>query len=189
MVAIPVDVDPKEGKADATVDLAGKPEFAVSNGQGKVFVNLVDKDKVAVIDTKKMSVTDKWSVAPGKQPVAMSMDHKKNRLFVGCRNQKLVVMDANDGRVLANLPIGAGVDSTQFVDGTAFASCSDGTLSVVRETSGDEFELVQTLKTAPRAKTMAVDEKTGTIYLPTADGDRRSPVPGSFKVLVVERRK
>src|SRR5262249_30449141 len=88
MVSIPVDVDPKEGKANATIDLGGKPEFAVSNGQGKVFVNLVDKDKVAVIDTKTMSVIDKWPVAPGRQPVAMSMDRKKNRLFIGCRNQK-----------------------------------------------------------------------------------------------------
>src|SRR6476620_9389766 len=98
-------------------------------------------------------------------------------------------MYANDGRILSHLPIGVGVDSTQFVDGTAFASCGDGTLAVIRENADGEFRLVQTLKTAPRAKTMAIDETTRTIYLPTADGDRKSPVPGSFKVLVVEPRK
>lgn len=101
----------------------------------------------------------------------------------------MVVMSADDGHVLAELPIGAGVDATAFFRGAAFASCGDGTLTVIRETSPEKFNVVQTVKTAPRAKTMAVDGKTGTIYLPTADGQGRSTVPGTFRVLVVERAR
>ena len=91
-------------------------------------------------------------------------------------------------KVLANLPIGGGVDGTAFSGGTAFASCGDGTLTVIRETSPGKFEDVQTVKTAPRAKTIAVDGRTGKIYLPTADGQGRTTTPGSFKVLVVEQK-
>jgi DNA-binding beta-propeller fold protein YncE len=186
MVSVPANVDVKDGKANATVDLGGKPEFAVSDGQGKVFVNLVDKDKVAVIDTKEMKVIDKWTVAPGGKPVSMAMDRSAKRLFVGCRNQKLIVLSAADGKVIAELPIGAGVDATAFRNGVIFASCGDGTLSVIREASSGKYEVSQVVKTAPRAKTMAIDDKTGTIYLPTAEGQGRSITPGSFKVLVVE---
>ncbi len=186
MVSIPTNVDVKDGKANAMVDLGGKPEFAVSDGHGKVFVNLVDKDKVAVIDTMAMKVNDKWPVAPGGRPVSMAMDRTAKRLFVGCRNQKLIVMSAKDGKVIADLPIGAGVDATVFRNGTVFASCGDGTLSVIRETSPEKYEVAQVVKTAPRAKTMAINERTGTIYLPTAEGQGRSIIPGSFKVLVVE---
>ena len=87
MIAVPADVDPKDGKASASVDLGGKPEFAVSDGRGKVFVNLVDKNEVAVVDTKAMKVIAKWPVAPAAQPVGMSMDANGKRLFVGCRSQ------------------------------------------------------------------------------------------------------
>ena len=187
MIAIPVDVDPKDGKASASLDLGGKPEFAVSDGHGKVFVNLEDKNEVAVVDTKAMKVLAKWPVAPATQPVGMAMDRKGKRLFVGCRSKKMVIMSAEDGRVLADLPIGAGVDATAFLRGTAFASCGDGTLTIIRETEPGKFEVAQTLKTAPRARTMAVDPKTGNIFLPTADGKGRSITPGSFRVLVVER--
>jgi DNA-binding beta-propeller fold protein YncE len=187
MVAIPADVDAKDGKASATVDLGGKPEFAVSDGQGTVFVNLVNKNEVAVVDTKAMKVTAKWPMEPGAQPVGMSMDRSGKRLYIGCRSKQMVIMSATDGHVLADLPIGDGVDATAFLNGTAFASCRDGTLTVIRETSPEKFEVVQTVKTAPRAKTMAVDARTGTIYLPTADGQGRSQTPGSFKVLVVAK--
>jgi DNA-binding beta-propeller fold protein YncE len=186
MVAVPANVDPKDGKASATVDLGGKPEFAASDGNGKVFVNLVDKDKVVVVDTKAMKVIDKWPVAPGGKPVSMAMDRNAKRLFIGCRNQKLIVMSSEDGKVIADLPIGAGVDATVFRNGLVFASCGDGTLPVIHETSPGKFEVAKVVKTAPRAKTMAIDETSGTIYLPTAEGQGRSVTPGSFKVLVVE---
>jgi DNA-binding beta-propeller fold protein YncE len=188
MVAIRPDVDPKDGRVSATVDLGGKPEFAASDGHGTVFVNLVDKDEVAVVDSKAMKVIAKWPVAPAKQPVGMSIDPAKKRLYVGCRSKNMVIMSAEDGHILADLPIGDGVDATAFREGTAFASCRDGTLTVIRETAPGKFEVMQTVKTAPRAKTMAVDAKTGTIYLPTADGQGRSITPNSFRVLVVRQK-
>ncbi len=185
MVAVPADVDPTSGTASASVELGGKPEFAVSDGKGKVFVNLVNKNEVVVVDTKAMQVTARWPVSSATQPVGMSMDAIKKRLFVGCRSRQMVIMSAENGHVLGDLPIGAGVDATAFVDGTAFASCGDGTLTVIREPTPDKFEVVQTVKTAPRAKTMAIDAKRRRIYLPTADGQGRSLTPGSFKVLVI----
>ena len=185
MIAVAADVDPKNGRASASLDLGGKPEFAVVDGAGKAFVNLVDKNEVAVVDTKEMKVVAKWPVTPAAQPVGMSMDLEKKRLFVGCRSKKMVIMSADDGRVLADLPIGAGVDATAFLGGTAFASCGDGTLTVIREPKAGTFEVAQTLKTVPRAKTMAIDTKTGDIFLPTADGKGRAVTPGSFRVLVV----
>jgi DNA-binding beta-propeller fold protein YncE len=193
MVPIAPDVDPKAGQADAAVQLAGKPEFLVADGRGKVFINLVDKDQVAVVDTKTMKVVDKWPTTPGGSPVGMSMDTEHRRLFVGCRKpQKLIVMSADDGKVLADLPIGAGVDATQFDNGYVFASWRDGTLTVAKETSPGKFQVLQDLKTRPGAKTMAVDSSTHTIYLPTAEfrkeTDARSrPIAkeGTFMVVVV----
>jgi DNA-binding beta-propeller fold protein YncE len=193
VVPIAPDVDLKTGQADAAVRLGGKPEFLVADGQGKVFINLVDKDQVAVVDTKAMKVVDKWPTAPGGSPVGMSMDTEHRRLFVGCRKpQKLIVMSAEDGKVLADLPIGAGVDATQFDNGYVFASCRDGTLAVAQETSPGKFEIVQNLKTRLGAKTMAIDSTTHTVFLPTVEfgkqTDARSrPIakPDTFMVVVV----
>jgi DNA-binding beta-propeller fold protein YncE len=191
LIPLSPDVDPKSGNADAAVNLGGKPEFLVADGQGKAYINLVDKNQVAVIDTKTMKVVDKWSTTPGGSPVGMSMDQKHRRLFIGCRNpQKLIVMSADNGKVLADPAIGPGVDATQF-DGNAFASCSDGTLAVAGETSPGEFEIVQTVKTQQGARTMGSDPTTHTLYLPTAEFEpatgqqRPKPKPDSFMVLVV----
>jgi hypothetical protein len=186
-------VDPKAGQADAAVSLGGKPEFLVADGKGKVFINLVDKDQVAVVDTKAMKVVAKWPTAPGGSPVGLSMDAAHGRLFVGCRKpQKLIVMSTEDGKVLADLPIGAGVDATRFDNGYAFASCRDGSLAVARETSPGKFEIVQDLKTRPGAKTMDVDPKTHAVFLPTAEFGEQTdargrpvPKPDTFMVLVV----
>jgi hypothetical protein len=117
------------------------------------------------------------------------MDRAGRRLFVGCRSNQMVIMSADDGHTLGELPIGSGVDGTAFFNGTAFASCSDGTLTVIRETTPSKFEVVQTVKTAPRAKTIAVDARTGKIYLPTAEFQGRTITPGSFKVLVVAQKQ
>ena len=197
LVPISADVDPAGGKADAPIKLGGKPEFLVADGRGKAYVNLVDKDQVAVVDTKDLKVLDRWSTSPGGGPVGLSIDREHRRLFIGCREpQKLIVMNADDGKVLADLPIGAGVDATRFDDGCIFASCRDGTLAVARETSAGKFEIVQTVKTQPGAKTMDVDPATHTIFLPTAEfGDgkdargRPAPKPDSFMVLVVRPTK
>jgi DNA-binding beta-propeller fold protein YncE len=192
VVPISPDVDLKTGQADPPVDLGGKPEFLVADGQGKAYINLEDKDQIAVVDTKAMKVVAKWPTSPGGSPVGMSMDRAKRRLYIGCRKpQKLIVMSADDGKVLADLPIGAGVDATRF-DGDAFASCRDGTLAVARETSQGKFEIIQNVATPKGARTMDVDPTTHTLYLPTAEfgppvegQNRPQAKPGSFMVVVV----
>jgi hypothetical protein len=195
-VVIPIlpDVDPQNGKADAAIKLDGKPEFLAADGQGKVYINLEDKDQVAVVDTKTMKVVNRWPTAPGGAPVGMSMDREHHRLFIGCRKpQKLIVMNAEDGKVIADFPIGAGVDATRFDNGYIFASCRDGTLAVVHEKSADKFELIQTVTTRPGAKTLDVDPTTHLLYLPTAElgkeQDERGrpiPKPDTFMILVVQ---
>ena len=193
MVPISPDVDPKSGSADPAVELGGKPEFLAADGKGRAYVNLEDKDQVAVIDTKTMKVVAKWSVAPGGSPVGMAMDRENRRLYIGCRKpQKMIVMDADSGKILADLPIGAGVDATQFGGGDGFASCRDGTLTVVRETAPGTFSVAQTVQTKLGAKTMALDPSTQTIYLPTADfatggTGRPAAKPDTFQVLVVKK--
>ena len=190
------DIDPRSGKTDAAIDLGGKPEFLAAD-EARIYVNLVDKNQVAVVDSKTMKVIDKWSTAPGGNPVGMAIDPAKHRLFVGCRNpQKLIVMSTENGKVLADLPIGAGVDATAFFDGYAFASCRDGTLAVALENARGKFQIVQTVNTKPGAKTMGVDPTTKTIYLPTAEqtnqpGVRGRPSfkPDSFMILVVKLSK
>jgi hypothetical protein len=194
LIPISPDLDLATGKADAAVQLGGKPEFLAADRQGKAYINLVDKDQVAVVDTKTMKVLNKWPTTPGGSPVGMSMDPARRRLFIGCRKpQKLVVMSADDGKVLADLPIGAGVDATKF-DGDVFASCADGTLTVARETAPGEFQVVQTVHTPRGARTMGIDPKTHSLYLPTAEFEPQSagqsrprPKPGTFIVVVVSR--
>jgi DNA-binding beta-propeller fold protein YncE len=194
LIPISPDLDPATGKADPAVELGGKPEFLAADGQGKAYVNLVDKDQVAVVDTKTMKVLNKWPTTPGGAPVGMAMDVAKRRLFIGCRRpQKLIVMGADDGKVLADLPIGAGVDATKFDNGDVFASCGDGTLAVARETAPGKFQVVQTLQTPRGARTMGVDPTTHTLYLPTAELEpasggqgRPRPKPGSFMIVVVK---
>src|SRR5712691_899492 len=195
---IPADVDPKAGRAEQPVALGGKPEFFVID-RGKAYINLTDKNEVVVVDTWTKEVLNRWPVAPGGANTAMAMDRVNRRLFIGCRNpQKLIVMDANTGKVLSDIPIGAGCDATRFDDGYAFASTRDGHLTVARETSPGKFELVQTVPTKTWAGTMDVDPKTHTIYLPTAEFERPPTLfarvdktiaikPESFMIIVVGR--
>ncbi len=191
LVVISPNVDPRGGKADAVVALGGKPESLAAN-RSKIYVNLVDKDHVAVVDSKTMKVVHKWPTAPAVAPVGMSIDPVGRHLFVGCRKpQKLVVMSTDDGKILANVPIGAGVDATQY-DGDVFASCRDGTLTIARERSPGKFAVVQTLATKKGARTMDLDAATHTLYLPTAEivgairpKSRPNVKPGSFMILVV----
>jgi hypothetical protein len=197
MIAISPDLDPKHGSAAVSIDLGGAPEYAVADGRGKVFVNIVDRDEIAVVDSRLMKVIARWPVGPGKRPTGLSMDRATNRLFVGCRNRLLAILDADNGKVAANFPIGSGVDATAFHNGLVFASCFDGTLTIVREVAPGKFEMAQTVTTEPGARTMAVDGHSGTVYLPTADltavppatatspHPRARPIPGTFRILVV----
>jgi len=191
LMTIKPDVDPKSGKIDAPVDLGGAPEFLASDGAGKVYVNLMDKNEVAVFDVKARKVVTRWPVAPGGAPVGMTIDTAKRRLLIGCRKpQKLIVMSTDSGKVLADLPIGDHVDAVKIDSGQIFASCADGTLAVVSETAPGRFAVVQTVKTPKGARTMGVDSTTHHIYLPTAEpaaGGSGAKKPGNFIIAVVSR--
>jgi DNA-binding beta-propeller fold protein YncE len=186
------DIDPKTGKLDPPIQLGGSPEFLASDGSGKIYINLVDKDLVAVVDLKTRTVVNRWPVAPGGRPVGMAMDPAKHLLFVGCRNpQMLVVMNAETGAVESSLPIGAGVDATGFGDGEAFASTGEGILTIAAE-KGGKWVVEQTVTTAKGARTMGLDANTHRVFLPTAELEpqttgRPKPKPGTFMVVEVGR--
>jgi len=194
----------KTGKVVATVPLSGKPEFAAAYPKaGRVYCNIEDKSEVAVIDTKTHTVVSTWPLAPGEEPSGLAFDAEHQRLFLGCGNKLMVMMDSTNGKVVASVPIGQGVDATKFDPGTqlAFCSCGDGTVTIAHEDSPDKLTVVQTLKTEPRARTMALDPKTHKIYLASAKfgaasdqpaggkKGRPSAVPGTFKVLVYGMEK
>jgi len=191
--------DAVSGRIVATIPLPGKPEFAVADPQAqRVFDNIEDKSEVAVIDAQHHQVVTAWPTAPGEEPSGLAIDLAYHRLFVGCQNGRMVMMDSSTGQVLATVPIGQGVDGSAFDPGTrlAFASCGDGTVTIAKETSPDSLAVVQTLTTERGARTMALDPTTHRIYLATAQfapapapkpgAPRQRPpiVPGSFKVLV-----
>ncbi|HXL72804.1 MAG TPA: YncE family protein, partial [bacterium] len=187
------------GQVVKTLDLGGKPEFAAVDGHGHLFNNLEDKSLVLDIDTRKLEIKHRWPLAPGETPSGMAMDVEDNRLFIGCRNKLLAVVNATNGKVIQTLPIGDHIDATYFdqARGTVFNSCGDGTLSVVHQNLPDRYEVVENAKTAPGARTMAFDSKTGHVFLVTADMEpaptptqdnpksRRKIVPGTFKLLVL----
>ena len=191
-------IDAKTGKVVTTIELGGKPEFCTADPKaGRVYNNLEDKSETVAIDTKKHEVVNRWPLAPGEEPSGMAIDVAHHRLFIGCGNEKMVMLDNENGKVVASVPIGRGVDANVFDPGTqlAFASCGDGTVTIAHEDSPDKLTVVQTLKTEPRARTMTLDPKTHRIYLASAKfeaqsegekGGRKRPpmVPGSFKVLV-----
>ena len=194
LMTLKPDVALPDGKIEQTIELGGAPEFLAADPTGKVYINLMDKNMVAVVDLKQAKVVSRWPVAPGGAPVGMSIDIEKHRLFIGCRNpQKLIIMSTDDGKVLAALPIGSGVDATKFNDSRIFASCGDGKLHVVQETSSGTFNMVQTVQTPAGARTMDIDRSTGTIYMPTAEfepakpGVRPSPKPDTFMIVVVRK--
>ena len=153
-----------------TVELLGAPEAGVSDGKGKMYVNLEDKSEIAVIDTKKLAVVKRFKLVAGVEPTGLSIDTKHRRLFSGCHNQKMVILDADTGKVVANLPIGAEVDGTLFDPETqnAFSSNGDGTLTVIHEKDPNTFEVLQNVETEIGARTMDMDTKTHRIWLATA---------------------
>ena len=187
------DIDARDGKLE-TIALGGAPEFLASDGSGKVYVNLEDKDVVAVVDVNVKKVIARWPTAPAGSPVGMAMDVKGRRLIIGARKpQMMVVMNADTGKVETTLPIGAGVDATAFGGGEAFASAGDGNLTVAAMKEG-KYEVVQTVATPKLARTMGMDAASGRIYMATADQDttvttgRPRVKAGTFKIVVVERQ-
>ncbi len=188
-------IDAKEGKAVGTLDLGGQPEFAASDGTGNVFVNLEDKNTVVKFDGRKLEVKERWPLAPGETPTGLALDRKNRRLFVGCRSKALVVMNADDGKVVTTQPIGERVDACAFdpETGLVYASCGDGTVSVFHQDGPDKYSAVETVKTQAGSKTMGLDPKTHNLFIPAADfkaqgGGRPTMVPGTFAVLVYGKK-
>jgi DNA-binding beta-propeller fold protein YncE len=190
-------LDAATNKVVGTVDLGGKPEFAQADGQGMIFVNLEDKNEVVGFEAKGLAVKKRWSIAPGDGPSGLAIDVKNRRLFSVC-DKLMVVSDYEKGKVVTTVPIGNGPDADRYdpATGLVFASCGDGTLTVVKQESADTYTVLASVPTAPRARTMELDLKTHNFFLVTAefgptpaatkDQPRPRPpvVPGTFKVLV-----
>jgi len=192
-------IDAKAGTVVATIPLGGKPEFGAADpAAGRVYNNVEDKNEVVAIDTKTHTVVAHWPIAPGESATGMAFDAAHHRLFLGCGNKLMVMLDSTNGQVAATVPIGGRVDATAFDPGTqlAFASCGDGTVTIAHEDPPGKLTVVQTLTTETGARTMTLDPKTHRIYLasakyaapatPPASGKSGRPqmVPGSFKILV-----
>ena len=186
-------IDAKTGKVVTTVPLGGKPEFAVEDvDAGRIFVNIEDKSEIVAIDIARHEIVAHWPIAPGETASGLAIDLKNHRLFAGCDNRLMVMLDYKTGKVVGSVPIAEGVDANAFDPGTqlAFASCREGTTTIAHE-DGDKLTVVQTLKTARGSRTMTIDPATHKIYLAAADypagseGERRPKmIEGSFKILV-----
>ncbi len=181
-------IDAVNLKQTGTVDLGGGPEFAVPDGHGLIYNNLEDKNSLNVIDAKTLKVIRNYPLSPCGGPTGLALDAKNHRLFTVCRENKgMSVVDEITGKVIATLPIGAGVDAVAYDPATKLIFCSNGdaTTTIFHQDSKDSYSFVQTLATQVRAKTLALDAKTHKIYLSAVDMDaNRKAIPGSFAVLV-----
>jgi YVTN family beta-propeller protein len=176
-------IDAKSAAVSATIALQGNPEFAtVDQKAGRVYCNIEDKNEVAVIDADKHQVVAHWSLAPGENPSGIALDPVHHRLFSGCHNKMMTMLDTEKGKVITTIPIGAGVDGCAFDDAAqlVFASCGDGTTTIAKEEGPNKLSVVQVLKTERGARTMALDPKSHRIFLPTAQfASTPSPSPGA----------
>jgi DNA-binding beta-propeller fold protein YncE len=194
-------IDPKTNKVVGTVEgLGGRTEHSVSDDAGHLFLNMQDLGTLLKIDAQTLKVTDTWKLAPCEQPSSMDIDRAHERVFIGCRSGVMTVVDGVTGKIIDMRPIGRGVDATEFDAGRALiffsTGAGDGAMSVFHEDTPDKYTLVETVKTMPGARTMAVDHKTGRAYVsaaklgpvpaPTKEVPRpRAPmIPGTFGVLV-----
>jgi hypothetical protein len=185
-----------DGWVAGTIPLGGKPEFAVADGRGGVYVNIEDTSELAHLDAKALTVLHRWPLKPCEEPSGLAMDPSTHRLFAGCSNQLMAVVDADSGKVVATIPIGKGVDANAFDPATqlAFSSNGEGSLTVVHEDSADKYTVVENVPTKRSARTMGLDLKTHNIFLsaadfdPPAQGEQRPKMkPGSFVVLLVSK--
>lgn len=192
-------IDAKTGKVVGTIELGGRPEYAVANGRGMIYNNLTDKSVELAINSHTLKIVSRWPMAPCQHPSGLAIDAVHNVLFQGCHNRLMGIMSATTGHVLASLPIGSGVDANRFDPEThlAFSSNGDGTLTVVKEISPTDFKVVQNVKTERGARTMELDPKTHNVFLVTAKFGPPGPLvpgrhfrrptilPGSFTLLVL----
>ena len=190
-------INAADGKVAGTIAIGGKLEFAVADGKGTVYVNVEDKSELVHIDAEKLTVLHRWPLAPCKEPSGLAMDTRTRRLFVGCDEKIMAIVNADTGKVVTTVPTGEGTDANGFDPATGFAFSSngqDGTLTVVHEDSPDKFTVVENVATKKSARTMALDLKTHNIFLPAADfdpppaGEKRPKMkPDSFVVLMLTR--
>jgi DNA-binding beta-propeller fold protein YncE len=189
-------VNAADGRVVGTIAVGGKLEFAAADGRGTIFVNVEDRSQLVQIDSDKLTVLQKWPLAPCSEPSGLAMDLKTRRLFVGCDNKMMAVVNADTGKIVTTLPTGDGTDANGFDPATdfAFSSNGEGTLTVVHEDSPDKFSVVENVPTKKSARTMALDLKTHNIFLPAADfdapaaGERRGKMKlDSFVVLMLTR--
>ena len=192
-------IDPNTDKVLATIPFQGKPEASATDHQGKIYVNIEDKSQVDVIDTKTMKVINSWSVAPGEEPSGLALDTTTHRLFSVCSNKKMVVLDAETGKVITTLDTGAGTDGCVFDSeyNRVYSSNGEGTLTVVQENGPDDFSVLANIETQVGARTICLNPKNHHLYLstatygvapePTKENPRpRRPIkPDSFTVLDV----
>ena len=188
-------IDPKQGKTIDSIDVGGKPETAVSDGNGRIFVNIEDKNEIVAVDMKNFKVLNHWSLSPAEGPTGLAYDPGTKRLFAGC-DKLLAVMNAENGAVVLTLPIGNGCDGVAFdlKNKIIYTSNGEGTMTAIKEKDADKFLVLGNYPTKRGARTITIDPKTGTLFLPTADFDpvktgqngRPLLIPGTFQVLVVQ---
>jgi DNA-binding beta-propeller fold protein YncE len=191
-------IDPEKGTVITTVSIGGKVEYSVADGRGMIYSNIEDTNEIVVLDTRALTIKARWPVAPAGTPTAIAMDREHRLLFSAGRNpRKLVVVNADNGRVIQSFPIGGNVDAVVYEPetGLIFASTGEGRLDIFREDSPAEFKKVQTVYTQPGARTMAIDPTTHNVFLVTADfGPAPAPLdprprilPGTFVLLIYGR--
>ncbi len=190
-------IDAKTGDLIGNIDLGGGPEFGVSAGDGKLYINIEDASEVVEVDAAAMKVTRRWSIKPCESPSGLAIDRVHHRLFSGCRNGTMGISDAQAGKLVTTVPIGRGVDACRFDEGTglAFASNGDGTLTVVHQDSPDKYTVVGNVTTMRGARTMELDPVSHRLFTVSAEfgplpaGQRRPPVvPGTFSLLELDRQ-
>ncbi len=192
-------IDAVSNEVVGTIPLEAKPEFARADGQGRIYVNLEDKNSLAVIDSRSLSVLASWPITGCEEPSGLALNTAGKQLYVACANYVMTVLDATSGGVLGTAPIGGGADGAGYDPGArlAFASCGDGVLMAIAPEASGAPKVAQSVATQPGARTMTLDERTHRIFLVTSDfGEapaptpehphpRRSIVPGTFRLLVV----
>lgn len=195
-------LDAISNKELKSIALDGKPEFSVTNNKGLVYVNIEDKNEIKTIDATTLEVTNTWSIAPGEEPTGLAIDLETNRLFSVCGNNKMVVVDALNGKMVKTIPIGEGCDGVAFnpKNNLIFCSNGEGTITVVKEKNASTFSILETIKTQKGARTIALNKTTNQLYLSTANfGEKPKPtienpnprasiIPNTFSVLVIDTK-
>ena len=194
-------LDASSGDTLATIPLGGKPEFAVTDLNGHIYVNIEDKSEIATIETKTNTVLTRWSIAPGEEPSGLAFDAEHRRLFSVCDNKLMTVSDPDKGSVVTTVPIGNGPDACKFDPETqlVFSSNGEGTVTVIHEDSPDKYSVVETVTTQRGARTISLDARTHALFLttaefgetpkPTAEHPRPRPrmIPNTFVVLQLQK--